>query len=64
MAGFAGVMSKAELPVHAVRELFADVSAAGAVHVKELTVADWQSFPSWSKLRPLEARRLLRAAAD
>jgi len=39
-------MSKAELPVHAVRELFADVSAAGAVHVKELTVADWQSFPS------------------
>ena len=64
VAGFAGVMSKAELPVHAVRELFADVSAAGAVHVKELTVADWQSFPSWSKLRPLEARRLLRAAAD
>ena len=64
VTGFAGSMSKAELPVHAVRELFADVSAAGAVHVKELTVADWQSFPSWSKLRPLEARRLLRAAAD
>jgi hypothetical protein len=63
VTGFACVMSKAELPVHAVRELFADVSAAGAVHVKELTVADWQSFPSWSKLRPLEARRLLRAAA-
>ena len=53
----------AELPAHAVRELFADVTAAGAVHVQELIVADWQSFSSWSKLRPLEARRLLRAAA-
>ena len=63
VTGFAGSMSKAELPVHVVRELFADVSAAGAMHVKELIVADWQSFPSWSKLRPLEARRFVRAAA-
>ncbi len=43
-------MGKGGLPVQAMRELFANVSAAGAVHVKELTVADWQSFPSWSKL--------------
>ena len=56
-------MGKAELPAHAVRELFADVTVAGAVHVQELTVADWQPFLSWSKLLPLEARRLLRAAA-
>ena len=63
VTGFPDLMGKAELPAHAVRELFADVSAAGAVHVKELTVADWQSFPSWKKLRPLEARRLLRAFA-
>ena len=55
--------SKAEWPAHAVRKLFADVTAAGAVHVQELIVADWQSFSSWSKLRPFEARRLLRAAA-
>ena len=55
--------SKAEWPAHAVRKLFADVTAAGAVHVQELIVADCQSFSSWSKLRPLEARRLLRAAA-
>ena len=55
--------TKAEWPAHAVRKLFADVTAAGAVHVQELIVADWQSFSSWSKLRPLEARRLLRAAA-
>ena len=33
--------SNAELPAHAVRELFADVTAAGAVHVQELIVADW-----------------------
>ena len=63
MTGFADLMGKAELPAHAVRELFADVTAAGAVHVQQLIVADWQSFPSWSKLRPLEACRLLRAAA-
>ena len=63
VTGFAGLTGKAELPAHAVRELFADVTAAGAVHVQELIVADWQSFPSWSKLRPLEVRRVLRAAA-
>ena len=63
VTGFADLVGKAELPAHAVRELFADVAAAGAMHVKELIVADWQSFPSWGKLRPLEARRFLRAAA-
>ena len=51
--------------VSTVRELVqavhADVVNTGAVDVRELAVSDWASLPSWSRLRPLEQRRLLAA---
>ena len=33
----------------------------GAVDVKELRLDDWQRLPAWSKLRPMEVRRLVAA---
>ena len=41
-----------------------EVAQLGAVHVLELTAADWLGLPSWSRLRPLEQRRLLSHASQ
>ena len=62
--GFAGRMVVAKLAGPVVDTLFSDVLALGAVDVTELSLNDWKQLPSWSKLRPLEVRRLAAAAAS
>lgn len=59
--GLQQLMSAARLSGAVVPALAADVVAAGAVHVRELTTDDWIALPSWSSLRPLEKRRLMSA---
>ena len=36
-----------------------EAAAVGAVHVSELTGADWQGLLSWPMLRPLQQRRVM-----
>ncbi len=55
--------ASAKLAGVVVDSLFSDVLSAGAVHVTELALKDWQKLPSWNKLRLLEAR-LLVAVVD
>ena len=62
--GFAGRMVVAKLAGPVMDTLFSDVLALGAVDVTELSLNDWKQLPSWSKLRPLEVRRLAAAAAS
>ena len=59
--GLQHLMSAARLSGPVVAALMADVVAAGAVHVRELTSDDWLALPSWGSLRPLEKRRLTSA---
>ena len=54
-------MAAASLNGPVVAALLADVVAAGAVHVRELTTDDWLALPEWGTLRPLEKRRLTSA---
>ena len=42
-------------------ELSTEVTALGAVDVRELSLEDWISLRSFQMLRPLEQRRLLRS---
>ena len=57
--GFAGAMAAAKLAGAVVDDLFSEVLAVGAVHVKELALSDWQALTSWPMLRPLGVRRLV-----
>ena len=57
---FAQFMESAVIRASVGEALSREVVALGAVNVRELTVADWSSLPSWSQLRPLEQRRILR----
>ena len=61
VSGFADLMEAARLTGPVVGELLSDVLALGAVDVKELRLDDWQRLPAWSKLRPMEVRRLVAA---
>lgn len=61
VAGFGAAMASAKLPAAVADALFGDILAAGAVDVSELSRDDWPKLPSWSKLRPLEVRRLVAA---
>ena len=45
-------------------ELLRDLESLGAVDVRELRPGDWRALASWSALREMERRRLLRAAED
>ena len=54
-------MATARVDAGLAAKLMEDARAFGAIHVTELTLADWQQLPSWKQLRPLEWRRL-RAA--
>ena len=56
----AQLVSAAKLPRAAGDALVKDIEESGAVHAQELTRDDWQQLPSWSMLKPLERRRLLK----
>ena len=55
---FDSLVVSAEVGGPIVDELLADIVAAGAVHIKELSLSDWKALPSWSKLRLFQVRRL------
>ena len=57
--GFMDVVRQAVLPHDIGQALHGEAVALGAVHVSELTPADWQGLPSWPTLRPLQQRRLM-----
>ena len=50
----------AKLPPTAVAALTEGVTETAAVHIQELTREHWQQFSSWTMLKPLERRRLLK----
>ena len=61
--GLAELMNQAAIPESMHYGLQRDVEMLGAVHVRELTEPDWTNLASWTTLRPLQQRRILRAIA-
>ena len=61
VAGLRALLAAAHIHEELARVVHADVVGTGAVDVRELALSDWTSLPSWSRLRPLEQRRLLAA---
>ena len=59
--GLTELTQSARLPVSVASNLRRDLQEMGAVDVRELTVADWQSSRTIQSLRPLEQRRVLNA---
>ena len=54
-------MATAKLPEMAAGDLLCEVEANGAKDVSELSLVDWEGLPAWSRLRPVEARRVAAA---
>jgi hypothetical protein len=61
LVGMSALAKQAKLPLAKATSLQADLLALGAVHVQELTEADWTGLPAWATLLPFEQRRLLAA---
>ena len=61
LAGMAELAEAAKLPFAKRSILESQIIAMGAVHVKELVPADWESLPAFGQLLPFEQRRLLAA---
>ena len=61
--GLAELMNQAAIPESVRCGLQRDVEMLGAVHVRELAEPDWTNLASWTILRPLQQRRILRASA-
>ena len=59
VVGLADLVTRANLPQSAMEALRAELVSAGAVHVRELEVSDWQSLRAFVSLRVFEQRRLL-----
>jgi hypothetical protein len=57
--GMPVVASRAQLPEDVSAALEAELHAAGAVHVKELTVDDWQQLACFPRLKVFQQRRLV-----
>ena len=63
LIGMAELVASAKIPDLKATHLQAELLAQGAVHVRELVPADWESLQSWSLLLPFEKRRLLACFA-
>ena len=59
--GLDDMLQRARIPRPAAEELKAEICGLGAVHVRELTHADWQMLEAWGRLREMERRRVLSA---
>ncbi|CAE7469421.1 unnamed protein product, partial [Symbiodinium pilosum] len=59
ITGLAALAERAKLPAHKIDQIRAELEALGAIHIAELTAADWQSLSCWPTLLPFEQRRLL-----
>ena len=62
VVGMAALIGKAAIPGAIASMIETEVHSLGAVHVKELTPADWEGLASWQQLRPLQQRRFLAVA--
>ncbi len=51
---------EAQIPEPVAAALQAQLLELGAVDARELPAAEWATLPSWSLLKPLEQRRVLR----
>ena len=51
---------EARVPSLAVLALSRELLELGAVHVRELPVAEWQKLRAWCALKPLEQRRVIQ----
>ena len=61
VTGLGELLAAAAIPNTASIELSTEVTALGAVDVRELRPEDWTTLRSFQMLRPLEQRRLLRS---
>ena len=59
LIGMAELVAAAKLPEVKAAALQAELLTQGAVHVQELTTADWEALQSWCLLLSFEKRRLL-----
>ena len=57
--GMSAEVERARIPRDKAAALEAELCAQGAIHVQELTAADWKALSSWVALLPFEQRRLL-----
>lgn len=62
VSGFDRLTQRAELPDDICQLVFTDLIELGAVDVSELDSSDWTGLAAWSKMKPLQQRRLLKAA--
>ena len=58
--GFKHLMEVARIPHPEQHALATDLEELGAADVAELMQSDWESLASWSRLKPLQQRRLLQ----
>ena len=63
ITGLAALAERAKLPAHTIDQIRAELEALGAIHIAELTAADWQSLSCWPILLPFEQRRLLASCS-
>ena len=61
LGGFEEFARRAAVPAAKARLLEAEVLAAGALHVRELSTTDWESLGGWGSLGVFERRRILGA---
>ena len=59
VTGLQAILEDASIPPASVAALAGEVEALGAVHVQELSRADWCGLHAWAKLREIERRRIL-----
>lgn len=59
LVGLSGLVEAAQIPAQKAADLEAEILALGAVHVQELTAADWTGLKAWAALKVFEQKRLL-----
>ena len=58
LLGMSQLVGATRLPLHKAAALEAEILGLGAVHVRELTIEDWQGLSTWAQLGPFEQRRV------
>jgi hypothetical protein len=61
LAGFADLAVEAKIALERMAPFESELLNVGAVHVGEVSAAEWQALQSWAVLRQFEQRRLLAA---
>ena len=61
VCGLSEILASAKVPARLLHAFENEISALGAVDVRELARDDWAMLPSWALLREMEKRRVLAA---